>query len=121
LQSYIVNGTGPERLPTEINDPNDARLSDPQADCQPAGTAGIYNCIYQIDRPVNGSGGRNQGIEISYQQPLWRGFGVLANYTYSDAEADSGDPIPSNSEHTVNLTAFYENPRISARVSYNYR
>src|SRR5690606_11456521 len=27
LQSYIVNGTAPERLPTEIVDPNDARLN----------------------------------------------------------------------------------------------
>ncbi|HEY8508235.1 MAG TPA: TonB-dependent receptor [Steroidobacteraceae bacterium] len=121
LQSYIVNGTGPERLPTEINDPNDARLNDPDADCQPSGSSGIFNCIYQIDRPVNGSGGRNQGVEISYQQPLWNGFGVLTNYTYSDAKADNGDPIPSNSKHTVNLTAFYENPRFSARLSYNYR
>ena len=34
MQSYIVNGTGTERLPTEIIDPNDSRLSDPDADCQ---------------------------------------------------------------------------------------
>lgn len=121
LQSYIVNGTGPERLPTEITDPNDPRLSDPVPDCQATGQATIFSCIYQIDRPINGSGGRNQGVELSYQQPIWGGFGILANYTYSDASSASGDPIPSNSEHSANLTAFYENQRFSARLSYNYR
>lgn len=121
LQSYIVNGTAPERLPTEITDPNDPRLTEPEPDCQPTGQATIFSCIYQIDRPVNGSGGRNQGVELNYQQPIWGGFGVLANYTYSDASAANGDPIPSNSEHSANLTAFYENQRFSARLSYNFR
>jgi acyl-CoA dehydrogenase len=37
--SYVINGTGPERLPTEIADPNDSRLNDPQADCQLISTA----------------------------------------------------------------------------------
>jgi iron complex outermembrane receptor protein len=121
LQSYIVNGTGPERLPTEITSPTDPRLSDPEPDCQATGTATIYSCIYQIDRPVNGSGGRNQGIELNYQQPIFGGFGIIANYTYSDASAANGDPIPSNSEHSANLSLFFENSLVSTRLSYNYR
>ena len=64
MQSYVVNGTGPERLPTEIVDPNDSRLSDPDADCQSIGTA-LYSCVYQIDRPINGPGGQIQGVELS--------------------------------------------------------
>jgi iron complex outermembrane receptor protein len=120
MQSYIVNGTGAERLPTEIVDPNDSRLSDPAADCQQIGT-GLYNCIYQIDRPVNGGGGRIQGIELSYQQPIWNGFGAIVNYTYSDADGPDGLPIPGNSDDTANIIAYYENSRFGIRLSYNYR
>src|SRR4029079_4028050 len=50
------------------------------------------------------------------------GFGLQANYTYSDADAD--DPareIPGNSKHSGNLVGFYENPRFSARLAYSYR
>jgi iron complex outermembrane receptor protein len=121
IQAYLAEGTGPERLPTQIVDPNDGRLTDPAADCQPSGTPDLFNCIYQIDRPVNGSGGHNQGAEIIYQQPIWGGFGTQLQYTYSDASAANGEPIPSNSEHATNVTAYYENQRVSARLSYNYR
>ena len=120
MQSYVVNGTGPERLPTEIVDPNDSRLSDPDADCQSIGTA-LYSCIYQIDRPVNGPGGQIQGVELAYQQPIWGGFGAIVNYTYSDADSDNGDPVPGNSKNTGNITAYFENERFGARLSYNYR
>jgi iron complex outermembrane receptor protein len=120
VESYVTNGTGPERLPTEISDPNDSRLDDPEADCQPGGT-GIYHCIYQIDRPVNGPGGHIQGVEITWQQPIAGGFGVIANYTYSDASADDGAPVAGNSDNTANLIAYFENDRFGARLSYNYR
>jgi iron complex outermembrane receptor protein len=120
MDTYVVNGTGPERLPTEIVDPNDSRLSDPEADCQSIST-GLYSCVYQIDRPVNGPGGNIQGAELSYQQPIAGGFGVIANYTYSDASSDNGDPVPGNSKNTGNLTAYFENQRFGARLSYNYR
>jgi iron complex outermembrane receptor protein len=120
MQSYVVNGTGPERLPTEIVDPNDARLSDPDADCQSI-SPGLYSCVYQIDRPVNGPGGHIQGVEMSWQQPIWGGFGAIVNYTYSDANSENGDPVPGNSKNTANLTAYFENERFGARLSYNYR
>lgn len=120
IQSYVVNGTGPERLPTEIVDPDDSRLTDPDADCQAIGTQ-LYNCVYQIDRPVNGPGGNIQGVEFSWQQPLWGGFGAIFNYTYSDARSDNGDPVPGNSKNTANVTAYFENDRFGARLSYNYR
>ena len=120
MQSYVVNGSGPERLPTEIVDPNDSRLSDPEADCQSIGTA-LYNCIYSIDRPINGSGGKIQGVELSWQQPIFGGFGAMVNYTYADSDSQNGDPIPGNSKNTGNVTAYFENERFGARLSYNYR
>jgi len=30
-------------------------------------------------------GGKIKGVELALTQPIWRGFGVQANYTYSDA------------------------------------
>ncbi len=78
-----------------------------------------------INRPVNGNGGTIEGIEIGYQQDIYNGFGISANYTYVDGEAkdDQGNDvtIPGNSDHTVNLSAFYENDDFSGRISYNYR
>ena len=52
---------------------------------------------------------------------MWNGFGVQANYTYSDAKASSGDPIPGNSKHTFNLIGYYENDKLSVRIAYSQR
>lgn len=93
----------------------------PAASCTATGTVDLYNCPFTINQRANGGGGKIQGLELSVTQPIWGGFGVNGNYTYSDAEADSGDPIPGNSEDTFNLAAYYENQRVSARVSYTYR
>jgi iron complex outermembrane receptor protein len=62
-----------------------------------------------------------QGFEFAINQPMAGGFGINANYTYSDAEADNGDPIPGNSENTYNVVGYYEIPRVSVRLAYTYR
>ena len=54
-------------------------------------------------------------------QPIAMGFGFTGNYTYSDADTDSGDPLPGNSKDTHNLSDYFENERLSARLSYTYR
>lgn len=78
-----------------------------------------------INRPVNGKGGTIQGLEFGYQQEIYQGFGIAANYTYVDGEAKDANgndvEIPGNSEHTVNLSAYYEGDNISGRISYNSR
>jgi iron complex outermembrane receptor protein len=81
----------------------------------------------QVTRPLNSDhGARIQGFELQWQQALWRGFGILTNYTYTNA---SVDPIPGqprvelqgNSKHQGNAALYFETPRFSARISYNYR
>ena len=57
----------------------------------------------------NGGGGKLKGVELGITQPIWGGFGLQANYTYSDATLDSGDPFPGNSKNTYNFTGFFEN------------
>ncbi|PKG83749.1 TonB-dependent receptor [Colwellia sp. 75C3] len=78
-----------------------------------------------INRPVNGKGGTIQGIEFGYQQEIYEGFGLSANYTFVDGEAKDSEgnnvTIPGNSDHTVNLSTYFETDTFSGRVSYNYR
>jgi iron complex outermembrane receptor protein len=76
---------------------------------------------FLITGPVNGPGGTNKGIELNYQQPIAYGFGVIANYTYSDAKNDNGGPIDGNSKHTFNVTGYFENSLISTRLAYTFR
>jgi iron complex outermembrane receptor protein len=81
-----------------------------------------YSCQFTINQRVNGGGGTVKGLEVNGLQKLGRGFGVQANYTYSDAKAD--DPqleIPGNSKHSGNLMGFYDSERFGARLAYSYR
>jgi iron complex outermembrane receptor protein len=81
----------------------------------------LFNCQFVINRRANGGGGKIQGFELSGTAPIWRGFGVQANYTYADAQADSGDPIPGNSKDSYNLTGYFENAMLSVRLAYTFR
>ncbi|MGQ0835323.1 MAG: TonB-dependent receptor [Gammaproteobacteria bacterium] len=92
----------------------------PNLACTPV-SANVFNCPFLINERTNGGGGRLQGAELSVTQPLGGGFGVTGNYTYSDAGANNGDPIPGNSENTFNVATYFENSRVSARVAYTYR
>ena len=75
---------------------------------------------YQITSPYNTSGS-NKGVELSYQQPLWGNFGTLVNYTYADGKLDDGGELLNSSRNTYNVTGYFENERLSARLAYNFR
>ncbi|MCC2961166.1 TonB-dependent receptor [Massilia sp. IC2-278] len=75
---------------------------------------------YQITSPFN-TGGKNKGIELSWQQPLYDNFGFLANYTWADGELDDGGELLNSSKRTYNLTGYFENERFSARLAYSFR
>jgi iron complex outermembrane receptor protein len=92
----------------------------PNVACTPSGTL-LFTCPFTINLRSNGGGGSIKGAEFALTQPLFGGFGVQANYTYADAKADNGDPLPQSSKNQVNLTGFFENTRFSARLSYTYR
>ncbi|MGJ8681083.1 TonB-dependent receptor [Paraglaciecola sp.] len=85
----------------------------------------------------NGKGGKNQGIELGYNQNydflpgVWAGLGVAANYTYSDSTTDaevigfdtqlSSLPLENVSKHQYNLSTFWEQDGNLVRLAYNYR
>lgn len=82
---------------------------------------------FLITAPVNGGGATIKGFELGFQQPLdflsetLTGFGVVANYTFSDVDTDSGQPIPRLSKHQYNLIGYFERDGFSTRVAYNWR
>lgn len=76
---------------------------------------------YDISRPNNAGGAKIQGFSAAFQTNFDNGLGLVANYTYADAQADSGDHLPYNSKNQVNLSPFYENDRFSARLTYAWR
>lgn len=76
---------------------------------------------FDVTRPRNGAGGEIQGSELTYQASLWGDFGLQANYTYADGSTDEGLQLPFSSKHTINLTPYYDNGTINARLTYGWR
>jgi iron complex outermembrane receptor protein len=113
LKNFIVDNPTTQILPF-------SGATAPNALCTPAGTQ-LFNCPFAIDVKANGGNGTLRGVEVGLVQHLWGGFGVQANYSYSDASLDSGKPFPGNSKNTYNLTGYFENTLISARLAYTFR
>jgi len=95
-------------------------------------TLGVFPGFEQLGeipftRPDNVSSATVKGFEVGIQQffdflpsPL-DGFGIIANYTYSDAVDSNGFPLVATSQNSYNLVGLYEKGPFSARVAYNYR
>ena len=93
---------------------------------------GTYD--FEIYQKVNAEGAYDvSGVELIAQFPLniihesLEGFGINANLTMLDnsltGESDLDIPAPPEglADETYNLTAYYENEKFDARVSYNYK
>jgi TonB-dependent receptor len=80
-----------------------------------------------VSQPVNAGNGKIYGLELSAQYAFEMGFGVTANYTYSDSTSNTKTaftdalPIPGVSKNSFNLTAYYEHAGFSARAAYSWR
>jgi len=125
LQSRGTFDTNPFGLPTSLMTAACGNLSGCDA-----------TTIFTFSSPANTPGGPVEGFEINYQQPFrflpgfLRNFGVLLNYTgvrskikYLNA---SGAVVAINdltqlSRKSANATLYYEDKRLSARVSAAYR
>ena len=88
---------------------------------------------FQVSRPRNFDG-QLKGVEVAYQHffdflpGALSGFGVQANFTYSDGEVDF--PIAAGvqrrdialvSKYSYNIVGIYEKYGFSARLAYNWR
>ncbi len=77
---------------------------------------------FLMQGPANGGRAHINGYEANLQQPIGdTGFGFIANMTYADGKVEGGGPIDGNSKWTYNLTGYFENSLVSARLAYNYR
>ncbi|MFG6448617.1 TonB-dependent receptor [Roseateles sp. BYS180W] len=82
---------------------------------------------WTINRFVNAGGGSIKGLELQANHAFSNGFGVAANYTFSDATApaksyqDELNQFTLSSKHNTNLVGYYENDSYSARLAYNWR
>jgi iron complex outermembrane receptor protein len=66
-------------------------------------------------------GARISGIEVSYEQPVWGGFGIQSNVSRAKTRVDDGRPMVGASVWAANLGGYFENDDMSARLVYNYR
>ncbi|TWX66860.1 TonB-dependent receptor [Colwellia demingiae] len=93
---------------------------------------GQGDTIYDVRTPQNFSDGTVMGVELGFNQPFlfldgaWSGFGVQANYTYSDSEfekdvGDNGYGFPGSSKHNFNSILYFEQGDFGVRLSYIYR
>ncbi|WP_199098184.1 TonB-dependent receptor [Dyella sp. ASV21] len=82
-------------------------------------TAGL--CAYDVTAPVDGGRAKVKGGTISYQQAYGYGFGLRANYTYSDASTKTGGALPYNSKNSYTVSPYYEEGPYSASLAYTYR
>ncbi len=102
-------------------------VNEPDAD-------GIFRGPYEFTAPVQGTGGKVQGIELAaklafadFTDGFISNFGFDVNYTFSDSSQDATDhldeelPFPNNSEDTYNIVGWFENEFLSARLAYNFR
>ena len=79
-------------------------------------------CTYSVSAPINGGRAKVRGGALTYQQAFGdSGFGVRANYTYSNARTASGGDLPYNSRNSYTLAPYFELGPYSASLSYNYR
>src|SRR5471032_1773690 len=83
-------------------------------------TNALYNAQYLVSSPIN-STGKVKGLELYYQQPFFTYFGVQATGTLTDAVDDSGAKVLGSSKKVANISAYYEDEKYNARITYGYR
>lgn len=93
--------------------------------------------IWQFSKPENTPGGPVEGFEVSLQLPFYflgdsrlSNFGFIGNYTNVSSDIDYLSstgvlqvtaPLTGLSEESWNATIYYEDDRLSARISGAYR
>ncbi|GGZ30987.1 TonB-dependent receptor [Asticcacaulis endophyticus] len=91
--------------------------------------------VIDVTMPINGQGAKIKGVEVAFKTAftflpgVFNGFGIDTNYTWSEAEngglyseLDGSElPFPGLSEHSYNVSLWYDKGPINARLAYNGR
>lgn len=99
-----------------------------------AGDNSINGQTFQISQPINGQGGEVTGLELIYQQPFsflpgpFDGFGIYANYTFSDSDVTAvvngvsiNTRLQGQSKNSFNIIGYFENDIFNVRLAYGWR
>jgi TonB-dependent receptor len=88
------------------------------------GEAGEAPVLYDVSRPINGDKAKVLGVELGMQHFFDNGFGVRANYTYTDTKAYVGGvhvgPLENVSKSAYSVAVLYENDRWDAQLAADY-
>jgi TonB-dependent receptor len=83
--------------------------------------------IFNLAQPVNLYDGVLDGFEVAVQHLFDNNFGVLANATFIGGDTDADRDVLGEQfalpgfGDAANLSVFYENERMAARLSYNWK
>jgi iron complex outermembrane receptor protein len=100
ISNYVVTNTTEQQLTNPIS-----------------GVSGVYS----ISRPINVADATATGVALIYQHAFDNGFGINANYTYTDTSTSSDLFLPYVSKNAYTLTPYFEKGPFSVRVNYSYR
>ena len=117
VSNFVTDRVSNESFAVETAAPDQSRCVPTPGSTNPD----LYDCQFSINRRANGGSAEVKGVELIAQMPVYGNFGINANYSYSDAKTDNGDPVPGNSKHAVQVGGYYEDSFISAQVTYNWR
>jgi TonB-dependent receptor len=88
------------------------------------GGAGDAPILYDVSRPINGDSAKVLGFEFGVQHFFQNGFGVRANYTYTDTKAYVGGvhvgELEGVSQQAWSAAVMFENDRWDAQIAADY-
>ena len=88
------------------------------------GGAGDAPILYDVSRPINGDKAEVLGVELGMQHFFDNGFGVRANYTYTDTKAYvdgvNVGQLEGVSESAYSVALMFENDRWDAQLAADY-
>lgn len=90
---------------------------------------GLYDG-FEIEQRANGETAKLYGFEVNWQQQFtflpgfWNGFGIYANYTFTESKADVSDrediSLPGQAGNVANFAISYEKYGFMGRIGLNY-
>ena len=88
------------------------------------GGAGDAPLLYDVARPINGDKAKVLGFEFGFQHFFENGFGLRANYTYTDTDAyidgENVGPLEGVSESAYSVALMFENEHWDAQLAADY-
>lgn len=118
----------PDAAGNSLRNPQISRPGCPGDQC--LGIPSDPEIIFDVQREVNSpETGNVRGAEIALQHVFENGFGIIANYTFTDGDIeydlsqfDGQNPPPlTGLSDSANLVGFFERGPYQVRIAYNWR